>query len=288
SKGEPNAAIGSTIELSAVRSDGTVFPIELSLSVGEHGAERIILAVIRDITDRKEAEKRRQQASQERYDQVRRIAGGVAHDIHNALFPATSCLSKLSGRLDLRDTEDIERNRKLLELTDRSIERAVSMTELVKQYSKLESEKKIEDTLLLPILQEVVETHKSHIEQFGVRITIDVPADLSLRCYAPHIHSLFDNLLINALDALTEVDKKQIDIVAERKGGRLNINFSDNGSGIPEEHLPKVFDAFFTTKLSAGTGLGLAMVKKITELYEGDISVESSIDKGTKFVIFLY
>jgi histidine kinase len=238
-----------------------------------------------DITVRKEAQRQLQIANQKRYNQVKQIAGGVAHEIFNALFPVTSCLGKLSQRIDLNRADEVVRNRKLIKVAEDAVQRAIEMTELVTKYSKLESDKKIEDVPLRAVLDEVLLANESRIEELRVQVKLEISGDFLLKCYRPHIHSLFNNLTVNALDALAEVVERSISISAYKERDRLKIEFSDSGSGIPPENIDKIFDAFFSTKPRTGTGLGLAISKKIVDLYDGDIKVKSSLDKGTKFTI---
>jgi len=249
--------------------------------------ELTAIAVGQDITERKEAQRQLQVASQKRYNQVKEIAGGVSHEIFNALFPATSCLSKLSQRIDLNQADEIARNRKLIQVVENAVQRAVEMTELVTEYSKLESDRKVEEVSLQAILQETLLANESRIEELKVKVKLEVSGDFLLKCHRPHVYSLFNNLMVNALDSLAEVKQRSISISVCEKGGRLSVEFSDSGVGIPPENIDKIFDAFFSTKPRTGTGLGLAVSKKIVELYSGSIEVNSSLDKGTKFIILL-
>ena len=102
---------------------------------------------------------------------------------------------------------------------------------------------------------------------------------------AEYLRSLFNNLFINAVHSM------------EGTGGNLNIRIapdaefvkieiSDTGKGIPEENLPKIFEPYFSTK-ETGTGLGLAIVQKVVDVHNGEISVESSLNEGTHFVVKL-
>jgi len=71
-------------------------------------------------------------------------------------------------------------------------------------------------------------------------------------------------------------------------GRRVEIRVSDNGCGIPEEHLPRVFTPFFTTKeMGHGTGLGLAICYGVVKMHSGDITVESQVGKGSTFTVTL-
>jgi signal transduction histidine kinase len=161
------------------------------------------------------------------------------------------------------------------------------MTDLVSRYSKLEAEKKSEQVDLKALIQAIVDENRLRIEETGVSLQLDIPDDFMCKFYYGHAYSLLNNLMLNALDALEEVPERRVDVIARHEGEQLRIEFSDSGAGIPAENIDKIFDAFFSTKPRTGTGLGLAMSKKIVELYDGSIRVNSSLDKGTKFTILL-
>ena len=96
---------------------------------------------------------------------------------------------------------------------------------------------------------------------------------------------VFNNLIKNGLQAVDEDQSAEINLKVKRSGSRINIEISDNGTGIPEDLKSKIFVPYFTTK-GTGTGLGLAMVKQIIEIHHGSITYESS-EKGTTFFIDL-
>ena len=223
----------------------------------------------------------------EKYKQAKDIAGGVAHEIHNALSPALNSLDKLQQVLLATETTDPERIGRLLNLIERSLMRANNMTELVNRYSRLEAEKKGEPVDLNSIFEEIAGDNRERLEKLKVKFDLVIPRDLKISCYKPHAYSLFNNLLLNSLDAVSGTDGQTIRAVARGENRKVRIEFSDSGPGIPVEDLPRIFDAFYSTRPSTGTGLGLAMVRKIVELYDGQIEVESVLDKGAKFTILL-
>jgi len=101
------------------------------------------------------------------------------------------------------------------------------------------------------------------------------------------IHRCLLNLLTNAIDALDE-EEGEVKISTQKQGeSEILITVDDNGAGIPEHIRQRIFDVFFSTKGSQGTGLGLAVTKKIIEEHGGSIEVQSSEDQGTKFFIRL-
>ena len=108
-----------------------------------------------------------------------------------------------------------------------------------------------------------------------------------------HLNSIFSNLINNARDALIEQDSenKEIKVVVEEvdeeEKKSIKIKVQDNGPGIPQDHLNEIFEPFFSTKPTSGTGLGLGIVKRLVQLYGGQIEVKSKLNEGTTFTIIL-
>ena len=100
------------------------------------------------------------------------------------------------------------------------------------------------------------------------------------------MQGVFQNLIINACHAMPEGGN--IDISIEKKKSNIIISVRDNGTGIPEEVMPRIFEPFYTTKLTGkvrGTGLGLGIAKNSVLLHKGRINVDSTVGRGTKFTI---
>ena len=92
------------------------------------------------------------------------------------------------------------------------------------------------------------------------------------------------NILLNSIEAVDKNGEIMIDVKRVNDGIQLSI--SDNGKGISKENVDKIFEPFFTTKKS-GTGIGLALVKKIIDMHNGKIAIESKEGEGTRFIISL-
>jgi len=223
----------------------------------------------------------------EKHRQAKEIAGGVAHEIHNALAPAMNALDKLRALLESDSTGNCERVARLLDLTDRSVTRAKNMTQLVNHYSRLDLEKSDEQVNLAAVVGEIIDENRGLVAEMGADIEIEINKDIFLNIFKPHLYSLINNLFRNALDAVAESESRRISITAAKSPGGAKIEVADTGCGIDQPNLARIFDAFYSTKPNSGTGLGLAVAAKIVELYGGRINVESSLDNGTKFIIFL-
>lgn len=134
----------------------------------------------------------------------------------------------------------------------------------------------LEDTLV--ILGHELKHGVTVRKEFG-----DVPP---FACFPGRLNQVFLNILINACQAIK--GEGEIFIKTYRRGARAFIEISDNGSGIPREHLGRIFDPGFTTKgVGVGTGLGLSICYQIVRDHDGEIEVVSEVGKGTRFTIIL-
>lgn len=119
----------------------------------------------------------------------------------------------------------------------------------------------------------------------GILLTFEPPInDISIMGDGEKLRQAFLNIVINALQATPSGGR--LAIVLLQRDSEIEISFSDNGSGIPAETLERIFEPFFTTKVD-GTGLGLAVTRKIIEAHGGTLMVESEIGKGTRVVVKL-
>ncbi len=219
---------------------------------------------------------------QEKYRQAKDIAGGFAHEIKNALFPADGALIK-QERL-LRNSEpDLGRILATHQAVRSAMARAIDLTRQITIYTKLETEVRAESVNLLAVLNEITSANEPLIKELNIMLALTGPSDATVNIRFDHLRSVFNNLLLNSIDALADRKEPRIGIDWQIVGNQVVINWLDNGCGISDEDTPRVFDAFFSTKPTTGTGLGLSVSKKILEFYGGSISVESKVDEGTSF-----
>jgi PAS domain S-box-containing protein len=259
------------------------------------GNPRSILTVSTDITEKKllEAQFRRAQ----RMESLGTLSSGIAHDFNNLLTPILAAAQLLPLRLPNLARQD----RQMIEMVENSAKRGA---ELVKQIlafaSGVEGERVSLQVrhLLAEVLQVVRQTFPKTIE-----IQRNIPAtDLwAVSADATQLHQVFMNLCVNARDAMPDggilsisvknkfldPDYARINLEA-RTGAYVSISITDTGTGIPTELLDRIFDPFFTTKpVGKGTGLGLSTVLGIVKTHGGFVKVDSQIDRGTRFKVYL-
>ena len=171
--------------------------------------------------------------------------------------------------------------------------KGLGLIDLFRTYSKTqEMIRGAESIDVLNIANELGETYKKRLSESGVAYTVRViDTEPVITGDYLHVESIIKNLFLNALDALEKAEVKQLCIIISRQRkdetAYLRITVADTGEGIPADQYDKIFNAFYTTKSAKGTGLGLSIAKRLVEIYEGSITFESEIGRGTTFVVDL-
>ncbi len=285
----------SDFQFSMKRKNGTVFPSEHTVLELKNNADERTgwVSIVRDLTERKQIEKRLQQA--QKMESIGNLAGGIAHDFNNILSPIIG-LSELMLEDLYPGSPEYENVQQILNAGKRG-------SDLVKQilvFSR-QSEQKIIPVRIQQILREVIKLSRSTIPS-NIEIIQEIQDSCGPVMADPtQIHQIVMNLVTNAYHAVEETEGKIIISLKETGSGgeglsgklhepeRLAmLSISDTGCGIEPEVMDKIFEPYFTTKKQGkGTGLGLSVVYGIVKAYKGDIKVFSEIGKGTTFLIYL-
>jgi PAS domain S-box-containing protein len=281
--------IGIGREVQARRKDGSVFAIDLAVSEVEPGA--LFTGIIRDISDRKAVETKLRES--DRMASIGTLAAGLGHDMNNVLLPVRARLNALSaegrqGKLSTKASEDVAEISKsiayLQQLADglhflamdpEREDNADNATHLAAWWAQAGV-----------LLAKAVPKH--------VTVTASFPANLpAVAAPSAGLTQAVLNLVVNAGDAIPR----------ERKGGAgavrihasttadaalVRLAVTDNGRGMTDEVRRRAFDVFFTTKpRGLGTGLGLALVRKVAERSGGSVEIESAVGRGSTVSIVL-
>jgi two-component system NtrC family sensor kinase len=210
-----------------------------------------------------------------------KLAAGVAHEINN---PLTGILTNSS--LLLEDLEQGDPKREDVEIIVKEtircreiVKRLLDFARQTKPQKKLTNVNSLIENIILLVRNQAsfrnIEIEK-HLEE-------NLPSILS---DTDQIQQVFVNIILNAAEAMTTGGRLSIASALSKDRQFINVAFVDSGPGIPEEHRERIFDPFYTTK-EHGTGLGLAISYGIVEQHGGTISVESSIGKGSTFMVQL-
>lgn len=224
---------------------------------------------------------------------VGRLAAGVAHELNTPLGAVLAMVSSLQRH------ETDENRAKRLRIVREAVEKCKSIIEKLLVYSRepMETEQGLTfsrfvrvDADLNDVIKSTVDLMNETLGQDGVSVSLDLEDLPHVRINSTQWGHLFNNLLINARDALksAEIPNPEVEIRTRNEGGNLKVEVSDNGTGIPEENRKKVFQPFFTTKdIGRGTGLGLAIASEVVRKHQGTITVGSGPKGGAQFTIVL-
>jgi signal transduction histidine kinase len=277
-----------------VKAAGHVFEV-LARPV-ENGAEaKQWVMVLNDVTQ--ELETRTQLAQQERLAAVGQLAAGIAHDLNNNL-----AVIALYTQMALREPVMPPKTHERLSTVSQQVKRMAALIQQILDFSRRAMLER-QPLNLVPFMKEIVKLLERTIpEHIEVRLTASRNSE-DLIAYADptRMQQIVMNLAVNARDAMPEGGRLDIElerVTVERgrsplrpkmaPGDWIKLAVSDNGSGIPLEVMPHIFEPFYTTKgPGEGTGLGLAQVYGIVEQHGGRIDVTTEIDQGTTFTIYL-
>jgi len=216
-------------------------------------------------------------AQTERESAWREMAKQVAHEIKNPLTPMRLNVQYLERSLQTENPE------KLKEFSESMIDQIDTLSNIAAAFSRFASMPDLRPKLfpVRELLRRVATLYPEHNVNF-----IAEDEDLMIYADPDQLIRVMNNLINNALQAIPEGREEDIEVCLSRQGEEALIEVSDNGTGIPEEQRDKIFEPRFTTK-SSGMGLGLALVKRIVDGFNGRISFETEIQKGTRFKVFL-
>lgn len=224
---------------------------------------------------------------------VGRLAAGVAHELNTPLGAVLAMVSSLQRH------ENDESRAKRLKIVREAVEKCKSIIEKLLVYSRepVETEQGLTfsrfvrvDADLNDVIKSTVDLLQDTLAQDGLKVQLDLQDLPPVRINSTQWGHLFNNLLINARDALksAEIEHPEVEIRTRNEDSQLRVEVSDNGVGIPEENRKKVFQPFFTTKdIGRGTGLGLAIASEVVRKHQGSITVGSGPKGGAQFTIVL-
>ncbi|HEX3036410.1 MAG TPA: ATP-binding protein [Thermodesulfobacteriota bacterium] len=206
------------------------------------------------------------------------LAAGLAHEIRNPLSTISGAVEILSA-----EVEPSEENMRLLKIAGDHVQRLNLIVEDFLLLTRPIEKPQISVDVSL-IISETVESFLNATRIRGLEVVVDTERGLYVEADPQELKQVIWNLLLNAMQAMPNGGK--ITVGANVDVENVIIKISDEGCGIKKSLIPKIFEPFFTTR-EVGTGLGLTIVQKVIEGYNGEVDVLSSENKGTTFVIKL-
>lgn len=259
---------------------------ERHVIVNTHLARNLRLDIITDITERESLQNRLLNA--QRLESLGVLAGGIAHDFNNIL---TGIMGNISIARMVLDTP--EKSAKLLENAEKAAVRATELARQLLTFAK--GGAPIKKTV--SIREVVNESLSLALRGTNVKGVLEIPDCLhDIEADEGQLSQVFNNIVINAVQAMPgggKITVQGMNLVLEAEnslmlppGDYVKLSFSDEGCGMPEDVLQKIFDPYFTTK-SQGMGLGLASVHSIVTRHGGNVEVCSKVNEGTTFTLIL-
>jgi PAS domain S-box-containing protein len=292
--------IGRRIEMTALRRDGTEFPVEIAITRVPLDGAPVYTGYIRDLSERKCAEERLRQSEEQlrqsqKLEAIGTLAGGVAHDFNNMLTAILGYTALLK-----RGVESPESLARAADVIEKAAQRGAALTRQLLGFARKGKNQTIAIDLDAAI-REVLELLSRTIDK-NIRIR-HVPGT-ARACVVgdpAQIEQVILNLAVNARDAMPEGGELAFEVTeasldgdacgrypGTTPGPHLRLRIADTGCGIPDEVAGRIFEPFFTTKeRGKGTGMGLAMVYGIVQNHGGGIRVDSEVGRGTTVEILL-
>jgi signal transduction histidine kinase len=208
------------------------------------------------------------------------LSSTLAHEIRNPIAAAKSLVQQMGEQPTSQD--NVEYARVVIDELDRVEKRISHLLRFAK-----EEDYQFDRVDLAAIVDAALTQLRAKLETAQVRVARTYLQGPTVLADKEKLKQVFVNVLDNAIDALGGLDsERRIDLFIERGDKRATVRLRDNGAGVAPEQLERVFGPFFTTK-SNGTGLGMAISKKIVEAHEGTIDVVSELGRGTEFAVAL-
>jgi PAS domain S-box-containing protein len=282
-------------EEQVLRQDGQVIDVSVNTSLvyDSDGIPIVARMVLRDVTEKKKMEEKILQA--QKIDSIGNLAGGIAHDFNNILTAILGSASIMRRKVD-------ENNRllKYVDLIETTARRGAAVTRQLLTFAR-KANPHVVRTEVNSIIDQTIKLFEVTTPR-TIHIKVNLALEpLVVEADEGQVQQAILNLCLNARDAMPNggiivvtcsgvmIDSEQAkNITEDHPGSYVMISVADSGSGIPPTILSKIFEPFFTTKEQGkGTGLGLSVVYGVVKSHNGYINVNSELNSGTIFTIYL-
>ena len=287
--GQKDQGRSRTIEMELNCKDGSTIWTEAEATFlrDPDGQAVGILAVLRDISERKRAEEDRKRLEQQlqlagRLAAVGELAAGVAHELNNPLAAVQAFAQLLSDKDDLEETVKSD-----VETIYREAQRATRITANLLRFARRNRPEK-QLVSLNEAVEKSLELHAYRMNVNNIEVVTELEPDLPMTMAdSDQMHQVFVNIITNAEQAMTEAHGRgRLSVKTQKAGKMIQITFTDSGPGISEGNLKSIFDPFFTSKdVGKGTGLGLSICYGIVQEHGGFIYANSKPGEGTTFTV---
>lgn len=277
------------------RNDKT-FWVEVNLQLATIGGKNRLLAVVRDVTERKKLEHELAERAQQlkifeerlRHAEKLMVLGTLTSEIaHEVGTP----LNIISGRVELlaEREKNNEKTVRDLSVINQQIER---ITKIIRSHMDVIRKKKghVESVSLYHLIYGLLEFLRIKLERGKIEVDVSIAENLKVYADEDQLQQVFLNLFMNSLQAMDGPGRLSVRAIVHKRdrGDIVETQIEDTGHGIASEDMESIFDPFFSTKKhQGGTGLGLPVVQDIIKRHGGEISIASQKGRGTTVHIWL-
>jgi PAS domain S-box-containing protein len=270
-------------EYIVVRHDGSETWVRASAApvLGKHGEIAAALLVVVDIQEQKKAQEALLRS--EKLAAAGRLAASISHEINNPLESVMNLLF-----IALSDQGLSPRIRELLSQADAELSRVTHIATQTLRFYRQSTNPTAADISLL--VDSVLQLLSAKLRNTSVQVVREFRSLKPITCFEGEIRQVFTNLISNAIDAMPGTGGKLLVRTRELLGegsseAGVQVTIADNGGGIPAELASRIFEPFYTTKGTRGTGLGLWVTREIIEKHRGTVRVRSKVGHGTVFMV---
>ena len=270
------------------RSDGSTFPMELSVGEMRSSNRRFFTGFVRDLTERQRTEARLQELQSElvhisRLTAMGEMASALAHELNQ---PLSAIANYMKGSTRLLENSTDDKAGMLRTAMDKAAEQALRAGQIIRRLrdfvARGEGERRVES--IKKLIEEASALALVGAKDLGVRVLFqfDPSVDLVLADKV-QIQQVLHNLMRNAIEAMESSPKRELTVSTVTVDGEtIAVKVADTGSGIPSELMPQLFQPFVTTKRQ-GMGVGLSISRTIVEAHGGKIDASPNPRGGTVF-----
>jgi len=294
--------VGRLVETTAMRADGSEFPVELAISVAAAPDGNIFVGHLRDITARRQAESQRselegQLRQAQKMEAIGQLTGGIAHDFNNILTSVTGYIVLASERAERLGASDLVRQ---LSQAHLAAQRARDLISQMLAFARRQRSERRPLALAAELRQSAQLLRSTLPSSVELHTGLDAAAPAVVGD-SVQIEQVLFNLCINARDAIAGAGTIRIGLASEHVGERacascraplrgawVALSVADTGFGVTEAVRERMFEPFYTTKpVGRGSGMGLAMVHGIVHDHGGHLLVDAVEPHGTRFRVLL-
>ena len=276
-------------EYTLLTKDGHRIEAILTTALMQIEGGTAIFGTATNITDRKRAEEDRRRMEEQRHlagrlMAVGQLAAGVAHELNNPLAAVQGFAQLVADRKDLEESV-----RSDIEVIYNEAKRATKITANLLSFARKHQPEKALISIN-DVIEKSVELHAYRMRVNNIELVVELEPDLPVTMADFHqLQQVFVNILTNGEQAMTDVHGKgTFRVESQCAGDTIRVVLADDGPGIPEEDLERIFEPFYTTKEEGrGTGLGLDICHGIVEQHGGTLQVRSKLGEGTTFTLEL-